>query len=180
MTFHVPTQRFILREFRREDAKALLLMESDPDVLKYIGTPILSTIEDILPVIAHVQQQYQDHGIGRWIVEDKHSGEVVGWSGLKYEQEIRPEKSYYDVGYRLIKKYWGQGIATETALASLAYGFEQMNLTEIHAAAHVENIASNKVLQKIGMSWEETFEFEEKPHHWYRIERKDWRSHSSK
>lgn len=56
--------------------------------------------------------------------------------------------NYYDLGYRLKKKFWVRGIATETAFASLEYGFKTMNLSEIYAGAHIDNIASNKVIQK--------------------------------
>jgi len=93
---------------------------------------------------------------------------------LKYEKELRKDLNYYDLGYRLKRKYWGKGIATETALESLKYGFTVLNLKEICAAADVENIASNLILQKIGLKFIENFEFDGAKCNWYKIEKTDW------
>jgi ribosomal-protein-alanine N-acetyltransferase len=81
---------------------------------------------------------------------------------------------YYDLGYRLRRKYWGQGIATETSQAALDYGFETLGLEEVFAGAHVENIGSNKVLQKVGLRLIEVFEFDGDPHNWYGINKSEW------
>ncbi|MEO0899858.1 MAG: GNAT family N-acetyltransferase [Bacteroidota bacterium] len=174
MKFFVETSRFILREFRMEDAAGFLSLESDPEVLRYIGTPPVTDIKKIQEIISHVRQQYQDNGIGRWVIVNKENEEIVGWTGLKLEKEIRPEKPYYDLGYRLKRKYWGQGIATETALVSLDYGFKQLGLTEIFAGAHVDNIGSNRVLNKLGMELLEQFTFEEMLCNWYGMDANRW------
>ena len=81
---------------------------------------------------------------------------------------------YYDLGYRLKRKFWGKGIATEASLLSLQYGFRSLGLTEIYAGAHVENSASNRVLQKAGLQYLETFEYDNAPHNWYRIGKLEW------
>jgi ribosomal-protein-alanine N-acetyltransferase len=84
--------------------------------------------------------------------------------------------NYYDLGYRLIRKYWGDGFATESALASLTYGFETLKLNEIFAAAHIENIASNRILNKIGLKQEGTFTYDKELHNWYRLESSAWKN----
>ena len=63
------------------------------------------------------------------------------------------------------------GIGTEAAIASLKYGFEKLELQEINACAHIDNIASNKILQKIGMQQLETFSFDGEEHYWYSIKK---------
>lgn len=76
---------------------------------------------------------------------NKQYGEFLGWMGLKYETKVRKSFNYYDLGYRFKKKYWGQGIATETAQASLKHGFDTLGLTKICAAVEVSHIASNTI-----------------------------------
>ena len=97
---------------------------------------------------------------------------------MKYEQNLRENLNYYDLGYRLKRKYWGKGIATETALALLQYGFDQLHIPEICAAAHTENTASNKILTNIGLKWVETFEVDGALHNWYKLERSVWEAES--
>lgn len=107
---------------------------------------------------------------------DKRTKDFIGWTGLKYEQGVRKEFDYYDLGYRLRKKYWGKGIATETAIASLKYGFEQLNLDEIGAAADINHIASNKILRNVGLQYVDEFEFEYEgvPHNFYSLKKTEW------
>ena len=112
--------------------------------------------------------------IGRWAMEEKSSGNFLGWTGLKLEKEIR-SFHYYDLGYRLIRKFWGKGFATESAQACLRYGFEVLKYEEICAAAEAEHVASNHVLNKIGMIQGEPFTFEGKKCHWYSKRRSESR-----
>jgi RimJ/RimL family protein N-acetyltransferase len=81
------------------------------------------------------------------------------------------QKYYYDLGYRLLRKYWGKGIATETALASLNYAFGEMKLDEVIGIADCENVASNKVLRKAGLRFIERFDYDGTPHNWYKIDK---------
>lgn len=121
MNIHIETKRFLLRDFEEYDANGLFELDSDPDVLKYLGGNPLTDITQVFPMITAVRNQYNRNGIGRWIVEDKNTGEFIGWCGLKLEAQFR-DFPYYDIGYRFLKKHWGKGIATETAQACLDYG----------------------------------------------------------
>jgi [ribosomal protein S5]-alanine N-acetyltransferase len=143
-------------------------------VHKYLGNNPVKTMEQSRDNLKYIHQQYADNGIGRWAVIDKITNDFLGWSGLKYEEELRSEFSYYDLGYRFKKQYWGQGFATEAAVASLQYGFETLKLEQICAAAHVENIRSNKILQKVGLRFKETFEYQDALCNWYRLDRLEW------
>lgn len=174
MNIHLETKRLILRDIRESDVQGMFELDSDPEVHRYLGNNPVSTIEQSEKVIQYIHKQYKENGIGRLAVIDKASGEFMGWSGLKLEDVIRKEGPYYDLGYRFKRKCWGKGIATESAIASLQFGFEQLKLEEICAAADVNNIGSNKVLQKVGMRWVETFEFEGFDNNWYRLRRMDW------
>ncbi|WP_062061396.1 GNAT family N-acetyltransferase [Aquimarina longa] len=174
MKIHIETERLIIRDLENFDAQGIFDLDSDPEVHEYLGKHPIKTIQEAEEVINFIRNQYLENGIGRWAVIDKKTNDFMGWTGLKYEQKLREDMSYYDLGYRLRKKYWGNGIATETAIESLAYGFDKLNLKKICAAADVNNIASNKVLQKIGLQFIETFDYEGKPHNWYTISKSEW------
>jgi [ribosomal protein S5]-alanine N-acetyltransferase len=171
MKIYVETPRLILREILPEDKYGFYDMDSNPEVVKYLGNITLKNVAEALEKINLIRQQYVDLGIGRWAMIEKESNDFVGWTGLKFIKEIRNNRTdYYDVGYRLRQKYWGKGYATESALASVKYAFEEMQLTELLASAATENVGSNKVLQKIGMTYFETSEDEgEGDLNWYRI-----------
>lgn len=168
MKIHLETTRFILREFDTADAEGLFALDSDPEVLKYLGQQPMTSIEQVYPMIAAVQRQYKDNGIGRWIVEDKSTREFIGWCGLKREKQFR-DFPYYDIGYRLLQKHWGKGIATETAQACLDYGLKTLHYPEINATAEVAHGASNHILHKIGLTKVDEFDYEGKVHNWYSI-----------
>lgn len=171
----VETTRFILRELVPEDVDAFFELDTDPEVLKYLGVKPLERKEQAMDIIQYVRRQYEENGIGRWAVEDKATGEFLGWAGLKFIKEtINGQCDFYDVGYRLLRRHWGRGIASECAQASLAYGFEVLKAPEIYAYAHADNGASNRVLQKVGLRLVGTPEHEGMPLCWYKIEKAQW------
>ncbi len=177
MKIFIETQRLLLREIVEDDAQDFFELDSNPEVHKYLGNKPVTHIEESENMIKDIRKQYEDNGIGRWAIIEKETNHFIGWSGLKYETMIRTEFNYYDLGYRLKKKYWGKGIATETAMASLKYGFKELNLPEICAAAEIEHIASNRILQKIGMKFIEVFKYDGSLINWYKIKKSDWHFH---
>jgi RimJ/RimL family protein N-acetyltransferase len=170
MNIILKTERFFLRELIEEDVDGFYELDSDPEVHRYLGNSPVSDKQKLADVIKYVQQQYIENGIGRWAVVDKHSNEFIGWCGLKLVKDtINNQSHYYDLGYRLIRKHWGKGIATETAKASIEYGFNVMKLKEIIGAIHCDNVASNNVVKKLGFELIETFEFEDEMHNWHKL-----------
>ena len=166
----VETKRFLLREFELSDVDGLFELDSDPEVHKFLGNNPVKDKQQIVDVINFIRQQYSDNGIGRWAIIDKSSASFLGWSGLKLVKEITNDhQNYYDIGYRIIRKHWCKGIASETAIASLDYAFAKLNANKVFAAASCENTASNKILQKIGMKFVNTFFYENEKCNWYRI-----------
>jgi ribosomal-protein-alanine N-acetyltransferase len=153
MKVHIETERLLIRDLEEYDAKGIFQLDSDPDVHEFLGKNPINTIDEAKQVIDFIRNQYVDNGIGRWAIIDKKTDDFIGWTGLKYEQGLRVDFSYYDLGYRLRKKYWGKGIATESAIQSLKYGFEKLDLKEIGAAADVDHLVSNKILKKIGLKF---------------------------
>lgn len=175
MKIFAETERFILREILPTDIDGMFTLDNDPEVHKFLGCKTIATRAQALEVISFIRQQYVSKGIGRWAIIDKKNGEFIGWTGLKFVTELtNKHKNYYDLGYRLIKKYWGKGIATETAIASLQYSFDRLNANVVYAMADVENISSNKILKKLGFSHIENFDLDGVDHNWYTIDRKKY------
>lgn len=174
MRVHIETNRLVMRDIEPSDAEGIFALDSDPEVHKYLGNNPIKTMAEAEEIIEYIRQQYEKNGIGRWAVIDKQTEDFIGWSGLKLEDKVR-DFSYYDLGYRLRRAYWGKGIASETAVESLKYGFSKLNLNEISALADVNHIASNKVLRKAGLRFIEIFHYEGvTPCNWYKITKSEW------
>lgn len=174
MKIHIETERLIIRDLEAFDAKGIFELDSDPKVHEFLGKNPIKTIKEAEGVINGIKQHYLENGIGRWAIVDKKTNDFIGWTGLKYEQKLRENFSYYDLGYRLRSKYWGKGIATEAAIECLKYGFDTLNLDEICAAVNINNLASNKILRKIGLRFIETFEYGGITCKWYKIKKLEW------
>ncbi len=174
----IETERLTLRKMRASDAPGMFELDADPLVHKYLGMNPVKHIDECSRVIEILQKQYLENGIGRWAVIEKSSGNFVGWSGLKNIKEtMNNHIDFYEVGYRFIRKYWGMGYATETAKASLKYGFEVMGLKEIFGIANIENLNSINVLEKSGLRRMNEFVWQgfiEIPSYWFRITREEW------
>lgn len=140
------TQRLFLRPVQIEDAKNLFELNLDPEVVRYTGdTPFRSVLESQKFIQETMIPQFQQTKMSRLIVLK--DNEFLGWCGLKFH----PETNEVDLGYRFAQKFWGQGFATESSIACLDYGFQELKLDRIIAKAMPQNIASIKVMLKIGM-----------------------------
>ena len=170
MKIILETERFYMREFNMADVDEMFELDADPEVHRYLGNNPSTSKEQAEQYIENILHQYKDYGLGRLAVVDKKNKNFIGWSGLKFERIlVNDTTDYYDLGFRIKKKYWGMGIATETSKELLRYGFKDLNLKEICAAAHIDNIGSNKVLQKIGMNFIEKFIFMDIDCNWYKL-----------
>jgi [ribosomal protein S5]-alanine N-acetyltransferase len=143
------TPRLILRQFTEADASLILALNSDPEIVKYVHELPLKTQEQAEKILLDTILPQYKNDLGRWAIYTKDNMDFIGWCGLKY----RPELDEIDLGYRLMKKAWGKGFATEAAQHTLDHGFKNLNCKLITARAHIENIASIKVLEKIGMDF---------------------------
>ncbi len=143
------TPRLILRRFTEDDAALLLQLNSDHEVLKYLHEPVLESEEKAKEIIRDIILPQYSFNLGRWAIHKKDDLQFIGWCGLKHRTDLNE----IDLGYRLIKTAWGKGYATETAWHTLDYGFNTLHLKTITGRAHIDNIASLKVLEKIGMKF---------------------------
>jgi RimJ/RimL family protein N-acetyltransferase len=150
----IQTARLLLRHFTPEDLQDLFDVYSNPEVMKYIGKGLPLTLEETQTRLRKMIQHWE-HGFGMWAVTHKDSGKFIGRCGLVFLDKT-PE---VELGYALDKLYWNQGFATEASIASLKFGFEQVGLDRIVAVSQPSNIASQRVMQKIGMNYEKNAYF---------------------
>jgi len=143
------TQRLILKVATLEEAPLLVNLNNDPDVVRYTGEAPFQSLVDAQTIIRdRMMDQFQNYRMGRFSVYLK-DGTYIGWCGLRFF----PETEEVDLGYRFLKKDWGQGYASEASERCLRYGFEELNIKKIIARAMPENIASIKVTQKLKMTF---------------------------
>jgi RimJ/RimL family protein N-acetyltransferase len=150
------TERLVVREYVEEDAEAFFKLNSDPEVLRFVPDKALLNVEQARQLLVdHPIADYRKHGFGRGACILKSTGEQIGFAGLKYLEEL----DEVDVAYRLLPAFWGQGLATEAALASVHYGFDELGLKRIIGLAMPENLASIRVLEKAGLHYTEEVSF---------------------
>ena len=170
MKTSIETERLILRELLPSDDLGMFELDSNPEVHKYLGNKPVKSIEESRVYIENIRQQYQTNGIGRWAVILKETNEFIGWSGLKlYTDSINNYQNFYEIGYRFIQKHWGKGYASESALAFMNFGFNEMKIDTIYAYADSGNFNSRKVLEKLGMQAVNSFEHDGEEEIWYEM-----------
>lgn len=173
MNLILETERLLLRPMQVEDAEALFEMDSNPNVHLYLGNEPLTNIQECYGYIKSIQNQYLQNGIGRFVIVLKETNEVIGWAGLKFiTEEENGHNNFYDIGYRLQEKQWRKGYALEAAKAWLDYAFTEMKIPTINASAHVDNIGSNTILQKIGLQQKNEYLHHDIPCYWYELQNK--------
>ena len=152
MTVILETKRLILRHQIPADLDDLWALYCDPEITKYIPDAPRSREEAKEELEWHMNGHPKYPEFGLWATIHKETGKFIGRCGLLLgtidgQQEV-------EVAYTIAQEYWGQGLGTEAAQAILQYGFEQLKLSRLVCLIVSENIASQKVAQKIGMSLE--------------------------
>ena len=145
---HLETDRLRLRLFTLDDVAIMYQLSTDPDVIKYADTPARDMDEARQRLEDGPLYDYEKYGYGRFAVELKETGKVIGFCGIKYLPEIKlPE-----VGYRYLPQYWGKGIGTEAAKVCVDFARDDLNIEKLIALIIPENIGSIRVAEKLGMT----------------------------
>jgi RimJ/RimL family protein N-acetyltransferase len=152
---YLETERTIMRKLTTEDAIDFYALNLDEEVLKYTGDKPFVNIQASIDFLTNYDQ-YEKYGVGRLAVIDKETSKFIGWCGLKYSQSTNE----YDIGFRFYRNYWNKGYATETSKKCIENGFTKLGIEKIVGRAMKMNIGSVKVLEKIGMTFKENFDFE--------------------
>lgn len=152
----IETERLLIREYVPEDYYNLFLLNSNPDVMKFINLKFQVTVEGSKKAVENWINYYKANpGLGVWPTILKETNEFIGWTGL-----IKLENTdEIEVAYRYLPQFWGNRYATEAANALVKYGFQVLNLKRIAAVVNPDNIASAKVIKNLGMKFEKTGEF---------------------
>lgn len=169
MKTSIESDRLLFRELREGDDVALFALDSDPEVVKYVGQKPFTNIEQTRDLITNIRQQYIDYGIGRWAAIEKDTNEFIGWAGLKFIKKLNGFENNFDLGYRFKKAAWGKGYGYESAKAWIDFGFNEMHLERISAYVDIENKASVKILEKCRMRLVNNFMDEGDLCGWYEI-----------
>lgn len=149
----IQTPRLILREFIPEDAAYMYLLNADEEVIRFTGDVAFENVDEARILIENYAQ-YTRYGYGRWTLTTRDTQEYLGWCGLNFNEDSHDA----DLGFRLLRVHWGKGFATEAALACIQYGFGHLKLSKIIGRAMKANAASIRVLEKVGMQFENEFE----------------------
>jgi RimJ/RimL family protein N-acetyltransferase len=152
------TSRLVLRRWRDDDVAAFAEFSADPAVMQYLVPFADRTAVDAW--VAAARKHWQDHGFGPWVVELPDEAPFIGVVGLSNLRFALPFAPAVEAAWRLSRRYWGQGYAYETARAAIDDGFGRLGLEEIVAFTVPANLASRRVMEKLGMARDPTEDFD--------------------
>lgn len=145
----IETPRLILREWKDEDLIPFAKLNADPVVMEHF--PNTLTLEQTQTMIETLKTRFKNDGFSFFAVELKSTGEFIGMTGLNKPGYQTPFTPCVEVGWRIAKEFWNKGYATEAAKASLDFGFNTLGLDKIASFTAVENVKSQRIMDKIGM-----------------------------
>ena len=142
------TERVCLRQFTPADLDGLAAIMAKPEVMRHLGLrgePMPRWDTEV--VLSGMVSHWSRHGYGRWAAEDKASGRLIGFAGLRSFGRTQ------ELIYLLDRPYWGRGLATEMARECLRFCFAEKRFDEVVAFARPGNLASRRVLEKVGLDF---------------------------
>jgi len=175
------TKRLLLRPWREEDLPAFAALNADPEVMEFMPKRLDRSESDALA--RRMGDEVLRQGYGQWAVEVPGVAGFVGFVGLSppsFEAHFTP---CMEVGWRLARRHWGQGYATEAARAALAFGFGTLGLDEIVSFTVPANLRSRRVMERLGMTRSPADDFDHprlpaghpiRAHVLYRLRRERW------
>ena len=126
------------------------LIYADPDVARYLPGPDVTPLERTERLYRHFAGQWPRYGVGEWAVTDRETGELLGQAGLNHIAGLKET----ELDYALAKHAWGRGLATEAASAVVRFAFETAGLARLIGFVVPENVASRRVLERVGFGYE--------------------------
>jgi RimJ/RimL family protein N-acetyltransferase len=152
------TARLKLRRWRDDDRAPFAALNADPVVMEFF--PSALTREESDAFVDRIEDTFDRRGWGLWAVEVADEDAFAGYVGLwpaVFDADFTPA---VEIGWRLAAGSWGRGYAPEAARAALTFGFDEAGLDEIVSFTSVENIRSQRVMQKIGMTTDPREDFD--------------------
>jgi RimJ/RimL family protein N-acetyltransferase len=171
MTDICKTERLILRRLSLEDVPALTKILSDPEVMKYSVNGVCDEVAT-RKFIEWCLSCYESHGVGPLALIDKMDSELIGFCSAGPEMVVDVEEM--NLGYRLARRYWNRGLASEAARAVLNYVFREKKFNSVVVIIEPEHVASLKVAEKVGFSSFDILAFHGRPVRLYRLTSEQW------
>jgi len=150
----IETDRLLLRPWRpAEDVAALTEMNADPAVMRWVAPNRPLRAEESADFLDRMIRHWDEHGFGLWalVPRDEDAAECIGFAGLAIPSFLPAVLPAVEVGWRLAPAWWGRGLATEAARASMDFGFERLGLRSIVSIIDAGNARSLRVAEKLGM-----------------------------
>ncbi|MFE5587096.1 GNAT family N-acetyltransferase [Kitasatospora sp. NPDC056531] len=145
------TPRLILRRWREEDVAPMAAVNADPEVMRWIRDGSVRDGQQTRDGIRAWENEWESQGFGLFAVEIRSTGELAGFTGLSVPDFLPEVLPAVEVGWRLGRSHWGQGLATEAAAAAVRFGFQERGLSRIVSITQVGNDASERIMTKLGM-----------------------------
>ena len=148
--YELNTERLVLRQWQDKDYSPFALLNANTEVMEFFPSPLNREQSDTL--LNKARGLIDEHGWGFWAIEEKASGRLIGMTGLHHVEDDLPVYPDVEIGWRLAKEFWGRGFATEAAMASRDFAFEELKLEKIISFTATSNLRSQAVMKKIGMT----------------------------
>lgn len=146
----VKTDRLLLRRWRDTDLEPFGALNADPETLVYFAQTLDRAASDAF--VRRIESRFEKQGYGLWALEVIATGEFIGYTGLNAMPDGVPGAGGMEIGWRLAKRAWHQGYATEAARAALGVAFDGAGLPEVWSMTAVLNEPSQAVMRRIGMT----------------------------
>lgn len=144
------TARLLLRPPAADDLELWTArIFADPAVTRYIPSRVVEPRARAERMLAMITASWEQRGFGIWLLADRGSGRLLGHCGLGY----LPDTGEVEIDYALAQDAWGRGYAAEAARATLGFGFGRAGLARVIGLAVPENVASRRVLERVGFSY---------------------------
>lgn len=150
------TERLLMRRWRDSDREPFAELNGDPETLVYFPRTLDRAASDAL--VDNLEARFETQGYGLWALEIAETGEFIGFTGLNPMPDNVPGAGGMEIGWRLMRKAWHHGYATEAALAALNVAFAGVGLTEIWSMTARLNEPSQAVMRRIGLTYHCAFE----------------------
>ena len=164
----IETPRLVLRRWRDDDIDARAELYESPEIVRWLG-PLGR--EDAAATVARYEHHWATLGFGRFAVEEKATGKLVGRVGVMRQPDwtVTPEAD--EVGWVIAADRWGHGLASEAAAAAIDDAFDRVALTRIVSFTLPENVASRRVMERCGLSYRGVTDWKGREHVWYDVRR---------
>jgi len=153
------TERLLLRRWKDSDLGPFAELNADPEVMQHIRDPMPREESDSFA--ARIEEHLENDGYGLWAVEVRATGTFVGFTGLALQTFEAPFNPSVEVGWRLARKAWGHGYATEAASAAVDFAFDVLELEEVVSITTKNNVRSMAVMRRLGMTSDPADDFEQ-------------------